>query len=209
MRNSGALVLLLVIVANVFGWSLLNQYEDPKPWGQAISGVSFSPYQASEDPQADRHPTPAEIDGDLALLQGKVRAVRTYSATDGIEVTAELARKYGLQVTAGTYLDTRYDRNEKEIDGVIKMANENKNVIRVLVGNETLLRADITVDELINYIRRVRTQVKVPVSTAEPWHVWLTHPELGREVDFIAIHLLPYWEGLPLDKAIGKGVTTV
>lgn len=202
MRNSGALVLLLVIVANVFGWSLLNQYEDPKPWGQAISGVSFSPYQASEDPQADRHPTPAEIDGDLALLQGKVRAVRTYSATDGIEVTAELARKYGLQVTAGTYLDTRYDRNEKEIEGVIKMANENKNVIRVLVGNETLLRADITVDELINYIRRVRTQVKVPVSTAEPWHVWLTHPELGREVDFIAIHLLPYWEGLPLDKAI-------
>ena len=199
---SGVLVLLLIVAANIGGWWVMNRPVDPKPWGQMINGVSFSPYQANQNPQADKHPSPAEIDRDLSLLEGKVRWVRTYSATDGIEVTAGLAKKYGLNVIAGAWIDNRRDRNEREIANVIAEARENANVKRVLVGNETLLRADVPTEDLIGYIRRVRAEVKVPVSTAEPWHVWLKHPELGREVDFIAIHILPYWEGLPIDQAL-------
>ncbi|MCW5729203.1 MAG: glycosyltransferase, partial [Alphaproteobacteria bacterium] len=113
-----------------------------------------------------------------------------------------LARRYGLRVTAGAWIDGRMERNEREIAAVIAQAREFRNVSRILIGNEAVLRADVTVEELVTYIRRVRTQVRVPVSTAEPWHVWLAHPELGREVDFIAIHVLPYWEGIPADKAV-------
>ncbi|MGL1255179.1 glycosyl hydrolase, partial [Vibrio parahaemolyticus] len=68
-------------------------------------------------------------------------------------------------------------------------------------------RADIPVQELIQYIRRVRAEVKVPVSTAEPWAYWLLYPELAGEVDFIAIHLLPYWEGIATKDALDEALS--
>lgn len=200
--SPGLLIIALVVTTNFAGWWSLNRPVEPRPWGQTINGVSFSPYQANQNPQANRHPSAQDIDRDLAAVAPFVRYVRTYSATDGLELTAALARKHHLLVTAGAWIDGRRERNEREIANVVRMARDNPNVVRVLVGNETLLRADIPIEDMIEYIRRVRAQVQVPVSTAEPWHVWLAHPELAREVDFIAIHILPYWEGLPIDQAL-------
>ena len=87
---------------------------------------------------------------------------------------------------------------------LIRMANQNPNIERVLVGNENILRWDGQKDlrdpnatspaQLIREIRNVKRNVKVPVSTAEPWHVWLNYPELAREVDYLAVHILPYWD---------------
>ena len=72
----------------------------------------------------------------------------------------------------------------------------------VIVGNESLLRGDLTVAELSAYLKRVRGKLGVPVTTAEPWHVWLKHPELARQVDYITVHLLPYWEGIAVENAV-------
>ena len=87
---------------------------------------------------------------------------------------------------------------------MIRMANQNPNIERVLVGNENILRWDgqknlrdpnaTSPAQLIREIRNVKRNVKVPVSTAEPWHVWLEYPELAREVDYLAVHILPYWD---------------
>ena len=52
------------------------------------------------------------------------------------------------------------------------------------------------------YLDRVRASVDVPVSTAEPWHVWFKNPELAEHVDFIGTHMLPYWEGISLERAV-------
>ena len=41
------------------------------------------------------------------------------------------------------------------------------------------------------------------MSTAEPWHVWIEHPELAEHVDYIAVHMLPYWEGVEVESAVG------
>jgi hypothetical protein len=68
---------------------------------------------------------------------------------------------------------------------------------KVIVGNEVLLRGDRTVDQLIKYIRRVKAQVKQPVTYADVWEWWLKYPQVADEVDFITIHLLPYWEDVP------------
>ncbi len=94
----------------------------------------------------------------------------------------------------GVYLDHRLQRNEDEITALIDSTRRYDNVDRVMVGNETLLRGDMSVDALIAYIDRVRAQVKVPVSTAEPYWVWRKYPQLADHVDFVTIHLLPYWE---------------
>lgn len=105
----------------------------------------------------------------------------------------------------GIWLDGRLERNEQEVEALIAAASSHSNIRRVLVGNETMLRADMPLEDLVSYIRRVRTGLAgkhIEVSTAETWDIWLRYPQLGREVDFIAIHLLPYWEGQAPEKAV-------
>lgn len=180
----------------------MNRPQNEVPWNGVVRGVSFSPYRANEDPLAGRFPTPAEIEQDIQLLSSRVTRIRTYSALDGIEQVPRIAKKYGLPVTAGAWLDSRKDRNDKEIRSLVRLARDNSNVERLIVGNESILRGDFQVAELARILHRVRGQVTQPVSTAEPWHVWIRHPELAKEVDFIAAHILPYWEGVPADQAI-------
>ncbi len=202
LRLSAVAILALVLSVNVALWAYVNQPIETRPWSGLIRGVSFAPYQKDHDPQTKRFPTVEDIDADLRFVQDKVNAVRTYSTLNGIAETARLARRYGLSVTAGAWIGDKKDENEAELRGLIRMANENWNVNRVVVGNEAILRADVTVAEAIDYIKRVKAEVKVPVSTAEPWHVWLKHPELVEASDYIAVHVLPYWEGIHVDRAV-------
>ncbi len=208
MRKSAILVLLLVLGGNLAAWWALNRPVDAPGWQGIVRGVAYSPYgptqspqrnepgQSSADPRADQ-PTREQIENDIRLLQGRVAAVRTYSAINGLEVIPAIARKYGLRVTAGAWIDHRWSRNEDEIASLVDLVRHNRNVNRVLVGNESILRNDLPVRRLIAYIKDVREQVRVPVSTAEPWHVWLDNPDLAHAVDFLAVHILPYWEDVP------------
>jgi len=202
MRRSNVAIITIVVLANLAVWAAFNRPLDAPAWWGGIQGVSFSPYRENENPLTGKFPTRKEIDKDLALLQARVGAVRTYSTTEGVEDVPGLAAKYGLKVAAGAWLDKRAELNELELDTLVSMVRRYPNVDRVLVGNEAILRADVTVPEMIQYLRRARERIEVPVSTAEPWHVWLDHPELVKEVDYIAVHILPYWEGVPVEDAM-------
>ncbi len=206
MRRSAFFVLAAVLGANLLLWAWFNQPQDATNWNGIIRGVDYSPYRLGQDPRKDQ-PTREQIEQDIRMLQGRVAAIRTYSAIDGLEAVPGIARKYGMRVTAGAWVDGRLQRNADEIDSLIQLAQNNRNIARVLVGNETILRNDLPVDRLIEYIRDVRRQVRVPVGTAEPWHVWKDHPELAAAVDFIAIHILPYWEGIGVDEAVDYALT--
>jgi exo-beta-1,3-glucanase (GH17 family)/cellulose synthase/poly-beta-1,6-N-acetylglucosamine synthase-like glycosyltransferase len=200
-------LLLAVIVAVVnFGvWFYLNKPAQPQPWTGKIGGLAYAPYQRNQSPLRQIYPSVDEIDRDLKQLAQYTDRIRTYSALEN-PVVPELARNYGLKVLAGAYLDSRQRRNEDELQALIESARHNDNVDRLMVGNETLYRADMGVGQLIGYIDRVRAQTRKPVSTAEPWHVWLKYPQLAKHVDFITVHLLPYWEGYPRRDAIGLQV---
>ena len=202
MRLSSLAILFTVVIANLALWALLNRPQPEVAWTGPIKGTSFSPFRADQGPLAARFPSAQQIDEDLALLASRVQKVRTYSSTDGFERIPALAQRHNLTVTAGAWLDKDTLNNAAEIANLIKNARQFRNIDRVIVGNEAVLRGDLSVAELAVYLRKVRKQVKVPVSTAEPWHVWIKHPELAKEVDFIAVHLLPYWEGADADQAI-------
>ncbi|MDD2814145.1 MAG: glycosyltransferase [Thiotrichaceae bacterium] len=202
MRKSSIAILAFVLVSNFVIWAMFNLPESAQVWTGTIRGVSFSPYQAEQSPFEQKFPSPQDIEHDLQFLQDKVTSVRTYSSMDGIEIVPQLAGHYDLHVTAGAWIDHRLERNEIEIRNLIKNAQKYRNIDRVIVGNESILRGDFTVKQLIEYIRRVRALTQVPVSTAEPWHVWIEHPELAQEVDFIAVHLLPYWEKVANEEAV-------
>ncbi len=202
MRKYGFAILLLIAAANFSGWAYLNRPVQDIPWTGVLDGVSFSPNQKDDDPINGKLPTIDDIDRDLALLEGHVATVRTYTALEGMEYVPELAEKYGIKVMAGAWVDTRLGKNEAELSSLIKTIRENDNVERAIIGNEAILRGDVTVQQLTRYLRRVKEKVRIPISTAEPWHVWLKYPELAREVDFIAVHILPYWEGLPANESL-------
>jgi len=199
------LLAVIVAVLNFGVWLYLNKPAQPLPWTGKIGGLAYAPYQRDQSPLRGIYPSVDEIDRDLKQLSQYTDHIRTYSALEN-PIIPELARNYGLKVLAGAYLDNRQQRNEDELQALIESARRNDNVDRLMVGNETLYRADMGVGQLIGYIDRVRAQTRKPVSTAEPWHVWLKYPQLAKHVDFITVHLLPYWEGYPRRDAIGLQV---
>ena len=189
-------------------WALWNQPEQEPPWPSRIQGFSFSPFQLGQSAVDGILPSEAEIDADLALLADKTNAIRTYTVQSVQAKIPAMARKHKLNVTLGAWISGDFDRNEAEISAVIQLTRENwRNVVRVVVGNEALLREEVTSEQLCDYIDRVRiglreTGSRVPVSTAEPWHIWIKHSELIEHVDFVATHMLPYWEGVQMERAV-------
>ena len=213
MRLSGIVVLVLIVLGNLGFWASMNRPKTGLPWAGTINSVSFSPSRADQDPtlarkypeKADQYlPTTQQMDEDLELLAGKVDAVRIYSTLEGLDQVPALAAKHGLKALPGAWVDERLARNEVEIENIIRIARDNPNVDRVIVGNENLTLHRLTIEEMIRYIRRVKAAVpaRVKVSTAEAWAIWLDYPELVNEVDFLTIHTLPFWEHVSIDEAL-------
>jgi exo-beta-1,3-glucanase (GH17 family)/cellulose synthase/poly-beta-1,6-N-acetylglucosamine synthase-like glycosyltransferase len=199
---AGFAVLAIVAALTVGGWAYLNQPYDEAPWPTVVQGFAFSPYQAGQDATQNQLPSEEQIRSDLKLLSGKTHAVRTYTTQGTLGSIARIANDYKLNVAQGIWIDKDAVRNEEEIRTGIEIIHKNRNIVRVVVGNEALLRGDVTLDELTAMLDHVRARVKRPVSTAEPWHVWLAHPELADHVDYIAVHMLPFWEGVDVNDAV-------
>jgi exo-beta-1,3-glucanase (GH17 family)/cellulose synthase/poly-beta-1,6-N-acetylglucosamine synthase-like glycosyltransferase len=184
-------------------WAFLNRPAAEPPWPAHIQGFAFSPFRTGEDPTHHVMPTDAEIDTDLKLLAGKINAVRTYSVDGSLGDVPQLAERHGINVAVGAWIDDHRDANERQLETAIELARTHLNVMRVFVGNEVALRGDVSLKELEGYLDRARAAIGQPVGTAEPWNVWLEHPELAEHCDFIGVHLLPYWEGVPVETAVG------
>jgi len=193
---------------SVLLWALVSKPLESPPWPSRIEGFSFQPMRAGDSPDKGKYPSIARIDEDMALLAGDVKAIRTYSVDGTLAEIPRLAEAHDLKVTLGAWISDDRDRNEKEILQLLKVFLENnENIERLVVGNEAILRGDQTVEEIIEYLKQVRYTVVVPASTSEPWHIWLKYPELVEQVDYIAVHLLPYWENIPVDGAVDFVIT--
>jgi exo-beta-1,3-glucanase (GH17 family) len=203
MKSIPSLLILALFATLTFAvWAFLNRPTREPPWPTRIQGFAFSPFRANEDPTHGQMPTDEEIDADLALLEGHVNAVRTYSVERTLADVPELAEKHDLNVALGVWLDSHLDKNEEQLQTAIDLANNHQNVVRVIVGNEVLLRGDLRIEQLEAYLDRARTAIGPPVGTAETWAAWLAHPDLAQHVDFIGVHLLPYWEGVDVEHAV-------
>lgn len=160
--------------------------------------ASYTPFDKDQSPfDQPFRLRPARMDADLALLAERFQCIRTYSMT-GLEAIPALARKHGLKVMLGAWVSADPVITEQEVGLLIDSANANPDVVSaVIVGNETLLRKEVTGERLAGLISKVKSQVKVPVTYADVWEFWLQHPQIAPAVDFLTIHLLPYWEDDP------------
>src|SRR6266550_3962202 len=201
-----AVVVALVACVHAGLWTLLQRQQAVANVDAPLASISYSPYTRSQHPDYGDRPTPEQIRADLKILSPFTNAIRTYSSTGGGELVPAIAAEFGLKVTLGIWIDKNEDRNEREIQAAIALARRYSNINAIVVGNETTLRAEKSIDELVRLIQRVKRQSPVPVTTGEIWTVWIEHPELASAVDFIAAHILPYWDGFSATQAVDKTI---
>ncbi|MET1077576.1 MAG: glycosyltransferase [Pseudomonas sp.] len=200
-RKFGLNLVMVVAIAALFTgfWALYNRPVTAPEWPEQISGYSYSPFRADQNPQQNRYPNDEQIRDDLELLSKQTDSIRIYSVDGTLDQIPRIAEEFGLRVTLGIWISPDQERNEREILKAIEIANDSRSVVRVVVGNEALFRREITPEALSAYLDRVRAAVKVPVTTSEQWHIWQEFPELAQHVDLIAAHVLPYWEFVPME----------
>src|SRR5438309_3154980 len=199
-------VLLFVTAVHAGLWGLLQDKQQAPDFTGVLPSVSYAPFEGTGHPDVDNLPSAEKIRADLKKLAPLTRAIRLYSSTGGVELVPPIAAEFGIKVTVGAWIDKNVDRNEREIDAAITLAKRNSNVIGIVVGNETVYRGEQKVDDLIELIKRVKKSVNVPVTTGEIWNIWRDNPQLGYSVDFIAAHVLPYWENFTDKQAVDQAV---
>ena len=168
--------------------------------GEKLYCVSYAPFRGGQSPlDLSTKISPAQIDADLTQLAKVTDCVRTYSVDFGLDQVPEIAQRHGLKVLLGIWVSSHTDRTQYQISTGVALANRFPDTIRaVIVGNEALLRGEVSPETLGDIIRDVKARVKVPVTYADVWEFWLRYRELASAVDFITIHILPYWEDDPV-----------
>jgi exo-beta-1,3-glucanase (GH17 family)/cellulose synthase/poly-beta-1,6-N-acetylglucosamine synthase-like glycosyltransferase len=205
MRTVAAVIALVACVQAGL-WALgRDRLNAPDIEGQ-LASVSYAPFARSVNPDEGGVATAEQIRADLKTIAPLTRSIRLYSSTGGVELVPGIASEFGLHVTVGAWIDKHEDRNEREINAAVDLAKRHSNVKSVIVGNETIYRGDLTTAELIQKIQRVKRVTNVPVSTGEIWNVWIEHPELVSAVDYIAAHVLPYWEGFSEQQTVDQTI---
>ena len=156
-----------------------------------------------------QNPDTEKIRADLKKLSTMTRAIRLYSSTGGVELVPPIAAEFGLKVTVGAWIDKDVDRNDREIDAAINLAQAQQQCERHRRRQRDGFRGEQKVEDLIDLIKRVKKSVNVPVTTGEIWNIWRENPELASSVDFIAAHVLPYWENFTDKQAVDQAVDLI
>jgi exo-beta-1,3-glucanase (GH17 family) len=196
------LLISLCTIAAVWWWlaipiNLARAPIDPNAKLQCISYAPFRDHQTSLSPatQVSRE----QIAEDLAELAKVTDCIRTYATDLGLDQIPELAAKVGLKVIQGIWLGRDRQKNATQIATGIRLAQQYPGTITALVvGNEVLLHREMSVSDLAALIRSVKAQVPVPVTYSDVWEYWLRYRELDDAVDFVTVHILPYWENVPI-----------
>ncbi len=200
----GVAFFALAAAAIVAAWGWLGATvpmpASPLDPGEKIPCVSYAPFRGDQDPFGPDVPIdPRQIEEDLVRLKPLTDCIRTYSVDHGLDQIPEIAARHGMKVMLGLWLSSLPDLSLHQTETAIALARRFPDVIQsIVVGNEVLLRGEMSAPDLVATIRAVKAQVTMPVTYADVWEFWLRYREIATAVDFITIHILPYWEDFPI-----------
>ena len=170
-----------------------------------LYGISYSPLRANQSPSSQLHPSIFDIENDIEYLNSITNRLRIYDLSGNNQFIPLIAEKYGIKLTVGLSLSNDDQQNLKNIDVLIRSANNHDDTIEtIIVGNDILAKDIMSESELIDYIRLVKNKLnsdKINVTISESWELWVRHPSLIKEVDHITIHVYPYYQTLNIDVA--------
>src|SRR5271169_1365675 len=196
------LALSAVVIAGAWAWlgSPVSMPQSPLASGEKLYCLSYSPFRGGQTPlDSNTQISAAQIEDDLTRLAEITDCVRPYSIDYGQDQIAGIAARHGLKVMQGLWLSSHPDKNHEQIETAVALANRYPGTIRALVvGNEVLLRGEMSPEDLAATIRAVKSRVSVPVTYADVWEFWLRNRDVAAAADFVTIHILPYWEDFPI-----------
>lgn len=206
-------LLLIVFLLALLTWFYqanlpVKMVEAPSVNGVAhLQCVSYSPfYHPGENPAyPNMHIAPAQIDADLKALSKVTDCVRTYAVAQGLDYVPAAAQKLDMKVLLGAWVSWTDKDNRAQVELAVSLANQYKDTVKgVIVGNEVLLRGEQPEATVHGYLQWAQQHTDVPVTYADVWEFWLKHPSLEQDVDFITVHILPYWEDspVPIERAV-------
>jgi exo-beta-1,3-glucanase (GH17 family) len=191
-----------IVIAGSWWWRGRAVPMPPAPLtaGEKLWCVSYAPFRGGQTPL---DPTtiipPAQIEEDLRNLAKLTDCIRIYSVDLGLDRVPEIAQRHGLQVLLGVWISSDAKRNQEQIRIGVELANRHRDTVRgFIVGNEVLLRGEMTAGSLEALVREVKSKVTVPVTYADVWEFWLRNEQMQAAVDFVTVHILPYWEDIPI-----------
>ncbi len=202
MRTPLALFFIsLGVVAAVWWWLAIPVTLARAPIDPAakLECVSYAPFRGDQTPHnPDLIVSPEQIAEDLGELAKITKCIRTYSIDNGLDKVPELASRVGLKVLLGVWIGRDRAKNALLINTAISLTKDHPGTVTaIIVGSEVLLRGEMTVSDLQGIIRSVKPRVDIPVTYADVWEFWLRYREVGADVDFVTIHIQPYWEDVP------------
>ena len=164
-----------------------------------MHGIGFSPYEEGQEP-GDQI-TEEQIRRRMEIIKPYTKWVRSFSCTDGNELIPVIAHEYGIKTLVGAWLGTDEEKNEREIESLIKLAKAG-HVDIAAVGNEVMYRKDLTQDELLDFISRVKKELPdIPVGYVDAYYEFENRPAIADACDVILANCYPYWEGCHIDYA--------
>ena len=117
-----------------------------------MHGLCFSAYEEGQHPDDDKL-TEEQIKRRMKILAPYTKWTRTFSCIEGNELIPPIAKAEGIKTMVGAWISDDLEKNEQEIDGLIQLAKQGQ-VDIAAVGNEVLLRGDISEQQLLDYIEK-------------------------------------------------------
>jgi glucan 1,3-beta-glucosidase len=190
-----ALGLALGVSFALWGW-LGRPVEVPDVPGGRLQCVSYTPWEGSENPLKHEYTVDEAILRDsLAALKPFTNCIRLYSALGPYPHVVRIADELGIDVMLGMWIGNREALNQREIAAALQLAQSHPKAVRLLiVGNEVLLRREMSGNRLAGIIRSVKERTSIPVAYADIPHFWVRNKVVAEAVDVVGIHLLPYWD---------------
>jgi exo-beta-1,3-glucanase (GH17 family) len=167
---------------------------------EGMHGLCYSAYEEGQEPGSIL--SIEQIRKRMAIIAPHTQWIRSFSCIEGNELVPVVAREFGLKTLVGAWLGDDKDLIEEEIEGLIKLARDGY-VDIAAVGNEVLYRKDLTEDELLEYIHRVKEALpNIPVGYVDAYYEFSVCPRITEACDVILANCYPYWESCHVDYSL-------
>lgn len=186
-------------------FSKYSSEELKKLWRKTLKngmhGLCFSLYEDGQRPGDII--TEEQVRRRMEIIKPYTKWVRTFSCTDGNEFIPKIAKEYGIKTLVGAWLGDDPEINEREVAGLIKLANEGY-VDIAAVGNEVMYRKDLSEDELLDFINQVKEAIpnNIPVGYVDAYYEFTVRPRITEVCDVILANCYPYWESCHFDYSL-------
>ncbi|MGB3006596.1 MAG: glycosyl hydrolase family 17 protein [Chitinophagaceae bacterium] len=165
-----------------------------------VHGFCFSLYEDGQKPGDII--SEAQVRRRMEILRPYTKWIRSFSCTEGNEFIPMVAKEFGLKTLVGAWLGNDPEINRRELEGLIKLANEGL-VDIAAVGNEVMYRKDLSEEELLDFIKEVKNRIPhVPVGYVDAYYEFSHRPKITEICDVILCNCYPFWEGCPFEHSL-------